>query len=112
VLLGVFFLALVASAGETQEKKASAIVGAYGQLNLDYKAPGRPVGEVNFSGAKVVPDRALDWLRHLPHLRRVILQSTPITDASVAHLKGLDKLQGLVLTSTQVGTAGWPTCGG
>ena len=67
--------------GESQAAAVAAISKFFGELTFDEENPGRPLVGVN-------------------------LRSTRVTDAGLEHLKGLTKLQTLVLFSTKVTAAG------
>ena len=53
-----------------------------------------------------VTDAGLAHLKGMSHLRRLTLANTRITDAGLAHLKGLTSLERLDLRNTQVTQAG------
>ena len=59
-----------------------------GEYLVDEKRPGKPVVLVSLMGTPIKDDR-LDFLRHMPSLRRLWLNCTPITDLGLVHRRTL-----------------------
>jgi hypothetical protein len=60
---------------------------------------------VQFTGSKV-DDRSLDFVRHVPGVKRVDLRGTSITDAGLEHLKEMTDLEQIWLSGTRITGAG------
>ena len=129
MLLLVFSLAPVpcraAEPGGEQAKAIAAIEKLGGGVTIDDKTPDKPVIGVGLCGADTgglawptsaghvesvrggdVTDAGLACLEGLPRLQSLVLWKTKVTDAGLVHLKGLTQLQWLTLFEAQVGDAG------
>ena len=96
---------LAAGPNSEQARAIADIERLRGKVIYDYKAPGRLVEAVDFSGTKVT-DAGLEHLKGLTTLQGLILAGTKVGDAGMEHLKGLTNLRWLVLSGTKVSDAG------
>jgi hypothetical protein len=107
LLLGALFAAAPPARGQGQpaqpapeERAVRAIEIAGGHLTRDEKAPGKPVTEVSFY--EPLEAEALGALRAFPHLKRLTLWKTEITDAGLAPVAGLTALESLEISSAKI----------
>jgi hypothetical protein len=87
------------------DQAVAAIQAAGGRVERDDKAPEKPVTVVNFA-TQPVEDATLACLKGLDKLQKLTLNNTKVTDAGLEQLKGLSSLQKLYLVDTQVTDAG------
>jgi hypothetical protein len=88
-----------------QATDVEAIQALGGTYQVDEDSPGTPVVEVSLNGTKVT-DADLAHLKSLTKLEALDLSSTAITDAGLANLEGLADLDTLYLDGTRVTDAG------
>jgi hypothetical protein len=81
--------ALAQASDDAQERAIAAIEKRGGMVGRDEKSPGKPATLVSLSGTKITDDE-LALLEPLTKLQTLILTSTPITDAGLVHLEGLN----------------------
>ena len=92
--------------GDTERERAIAqVLAMNGTVQRDETKPGTPVVGVDLSNM-LVSDAGLAHLKGLTTLKSLNLFATQITDAGLAHLKGLTTLKYLELSGTRVGDAG------
>ncbi|CAN5148544.1 hypothetical protein BH09PSE6_BH09PSE6_08270 [soil metagenome] len=60
---------------------------------------------VHFRQDATVDDSALRWVARMPAMQEIVANDTGITDAGLAHLKGLAKLEVLHLAGTAITAA-------
>jgi hypothetical protein len=72
-----------------------------GKVTRDEASPGKPVIAVDLKGSTVT-DAGLAYLAGLKRLQSLNLANTKVTEAGLAHLKGLTELQSLSLYATKV----------
>ncbi len=105
--------------------EVKAIQDAGGKVEIDEKAEGKPVTQVNFATLPVgddvlahikgfaglqkltlnntkVTDAGMDVVKEIAGLQKLYLVDTGITDAGVEKLKGLEKLEILSLVGTAI----------
>ncbi|MCI0743284.1 MAG: hypothetical protein L0Y72_30015 [Gemmataceae bacterium] len=95
---------------EPRNQQAAAIaeitkVG--GEVKIDENAPDKPVIEVTLASGKVTDEMLAQLtkpLNALPHLRKLTVVSSRVTDAGLKHLGGLKALEELRLNCNIVGT--------
>jgi internalin A len=94
-------------ADDADDRAAKWVDGLGGKVTRDDKQPGRPIIEVNLGGNKKVTNDGLRELAGLKGIKKLSLFfDEQITDAGMAHLKGLTTLEELTLSNTGVGDAG------
>jgi internalin A len=97
----------LARADGADEKAAKWVEGVGGKATRGATPPGNPVVEVDLAANKKVTNDGLRELAGLKGLKRLSLFfDEQITDAGMAHLKGLTTLEELTLSNTGVGDAG------
>ncbi len=84
-----------------QEEAIAAIKKLGGKVMIDNKRDGKPVVGVDLSDTKVT-DADLALLKQLPDLQLLRLAVTGVTGDGLEHLKGLKKLDFLVLERTKI----------
>ena len=105
--LGFSLAAVLCWAAEPNADEVRAIAEIEklgGTVNRDEKGPGKTVIEVFFPGPRL-SDAGLANLNGMTKLNNLILARTKVTDAGLNNLNGLNNLEYLGLTNTQV-TAG------
>jgi hypothetical protein len=84
-----------------QEKAIAVIKKMGGRVQIDSKAPGKPVVKVFLFGGKIA-GTGLGCLKALPAVYWVGLHDSDTTNADVKHLKSLPKLRRLSLAETKI----------
>ena len=79
------------SATLTQEQAIAAIEEWGGKVTIDEKSPDKPVISVDLSRTEVTDDE-LKLLKGLTKLQTLILNDTNVTDKGLEHLEGLTNL--------------------
>jgi hypothetical protein len=93
--------------GNVQQKDHLDVIEEMGgSIDMDEDAPGMPVLGINFAGSRELTDAGLAHVKGLTTLRSLDLSRTRVTDAGLVHLTGLNQLQILNLTGTKVTDAG------
>lgn len=92
--------ALPCRAGE--KESAAQITKLGGKLERDEKGVGKPVTKIDLASCKELKDDDLKALQAFPQLEWLSLNDTPITDAGLAHVRGLNKLKTLGLAGTRI----------
>ena len=96
-------LVVCVGCGPSQEEEAIAAIKALrGKFEVDEN---KAIVMVDLRGTKAT-DAGLVHLKGLTKLEGLLLAGSKITDAGMAHLKGLTKLEGLDLKGTKVTDAG------
>ena len=103
--LAVVAAVSVAEANAEQAKAIAEIKRLGGTVALDKQSPDKPVTFVLLSGPKVT-DADLAVLKGLSRLQNLALCETQITDAGLKNLEGLKRLQMLSLINSKVTDAG------
>lgn len=100
--LGLF---AVSSARAEDEALVAALQKSGAKITRDDKAEGKPVTIVNFdtSGAD---DAAVVPVKGLTKIEKLVLNNTKITDAALESVKGLGTLKKLYLVDTKIDDAG------
>jgi hypothetical protein len=83
-----------------QERAIAEIKKLGGKVEMDAKSPDMVVG-VNLSHTKIV-DASLEQLKGLSRIEVLILKDTTVTDDGIVHIKGLTNLEVLELRRTKV----------
>jgi hypothetical protein len=99
---------VVRAAAETSAGEAKAvaeITKMHGGFAVDDKGPGKPVITVYLASSEVT-DSSLAHLKGLTRLEELNLSETRISDTGLEHLKGLSQLQQLNLSGTRITDAG------
>ena len=96
---------LTAKPSADQAKAIAEIEKLGGKVTLDEKSPGKPVHSVTLTGTKVC-DAELKYLRGLSRLQNLLLGGTQVTDAGLEHLKDVSQLQYLLLDHTRISDTG------
>jgi len=95
---------------EDDEADLEALVARYdGTVYRDANAPGRPIFDVRFGGAKVddaAVGRLAPHLARIGTLRALSLDGAPVGDAALKHLAAVRHLESLHLARTRVSDAG------
>ena len=92
-------------AEETEEQAVAAIEKLGGTIGRDEDKPGKPVVVADLQNTKIT-DAGLAHLKGLKTLAWLSLNGTKVGDAGLVHLKDLKQLEGLNLNDTKVGDAG------
>src|SRR5262249_44309494 len=93
-------------AGAREQRRAvAAIKKLGGKVFVDEQSPDRPVVKVDLSRSGVT-DAALAQLKSLTRLETLDLRSTKVSDAGLRHLRPLTRLKVLDLFNTRVTDAG------
>src|SRR5262245_19948913 len=88
-----------------QERRAiDAITAAGGTVSGDKGADARPVTSIHFHAP--IRDEHLELVRPFPSLRHLFVSDGKITDAGLAQLKGLTRLEGLAIGRSPITDAG------
>ena len=95
----------VLAAERTPAEAIAEIQNLGGSFTRDANSPDQPVISVVLHGGSVT-DTALERLRGLTELRRLVLSLTKITDSGLKQLEGLSQLRLLDLGKTQVTDTG------
>jgi hypothetical protein len=90
---------------EAQDQALAAIQRLGGTFDRDLQLDGEPVVKVDLSG-RAAGDANLESLKGLPRLNALILRGTAVTDAGMAVLKDTGKLRSLDLDDCRVTDAG------
>jgi hypothetical protein len=103
---GLFLLAtqsmLRAEDAKAEEARAvREIKRLGGSVEVDANSPGMPVVGVDLKHTKVV-DASLEHLKGLTRLEILLLKDTTVTDGGMVYLKGLTNLEALELGRTKV----------
>jgi Leucine-rich repeat (LRR) protein len=103
---GLFLLVtqsmLRAPDGKAEEERAvGEIKRLGGRVEVDTNSPGMPVVGVDLKHTKVV-DASLEHLKGLTKLEVLLLKETRVTDDGLVYLKGLTNLEALELGRTKV----------
>jgi hypothetical protein len=97
---------VVAQETEAERDLALAVVKRLGgSFRVDEEAPGKPIVMVDLRAGKTT-DADLAQLKGLTRLQTLNLNLTKVTDAGLVHLKGMMQLEELGLGMTAVGDAG------
>ena len=88
----------------SQDAAVTAIEELGGHVTIDTKSPNRPVTAVNLFRTQVT-DPGLVHLKGMTKLDLLILSDTQVTAAGLMHLKGLTNLERLNLYGTKVTAA-------
>jgi hypothetical protein len=89
-----------------ERRAAAAVADLGGRVRTDRRDPARPVVVVDLNGVQI-DDADLKRLAAFTKLRELVVGgSLKVTDAGLAHVKGLDTLEELVLSHTRVTDAG------
>lgn len=89
-----------------QEQAAAALTKLGARLEVDDKAPGKPILSVNLGGKEEVSDAHLALLKECTQLKELNLTYTQVTDKGLESIKGLTALEKLDLYHTKVTDAG------
>jgi hypothetical protein len=84
--------ARAAEPGSARDEAIRALRDLGAKVVVDEQAPGRPAIEVLFNRTKILASD-LRHLARLPHLRRIDLYGTGVTDAGLKHLEKLTELE-------------------
>jgi Leucine Rich repeat len=103
---GLLVLPARGQAGDAEQGRALAqVLEMNGTVRRDETKPGTPVVGVDLSGTQI-SDAGLAHLKGLTTLETLYLSGTRVSDAGLAHLKGLTTLKTLHLFRTRVSDAG------
>ena len=83
-----------------QERAIAEIKKLGGKVEMDAKSPDKVVA-VNLGHTKVI-DASLEPLKGLSRIETLILKDTTVTDDGIVHIKGLTNLEVLELRRTKV----------
>jgi len=107
VLVAIAAMPARAAPAEVDQSKIAAALGKLGgKVEVDEKAPGKPILAVRLTFSNKLTDADLEMLKPLASLRVLDLGATKITDAGLAHLASLHGLEQLSLAGTRVTDAG------
>jgi hypothetical protein len=99
-------LFLVVGCQRTADEQAIAeVIRLGGEVKKDGRQPGLPVIQVNLAKGTVT-DSELRVLSNFPHLQKLDLRYTVISNRGLAHVKGLAELEVLLLDYTSVSDEG------
>lgn len=85
----------------TQEEAIAAIKKLGGTVEVDVNRPDQPVVSVNLKRTQVM-DASLEHLKGLSKLQVLVLKETQVTDGGIVYLKGLTNIEALELGKTKV----------
>jgi internalin A len=98
-------LLMAAPARAEDEEAVAALQKSGAKITRDDKAEGKPVLVVNFDTSKA-DDAAVGPVKGLTKIEKLVLNNTNITDAGLDPVKGLATLKKLYLVDTKIGDAG------